>query len=411
MSKAEPVETIHVYIVKEAEEQAVVDSSLRNPAKIATQPLVSQSQYTHMPLVPYLIMAAHLLIVLFALFAQLYLILTATATITIMPKSYHLTAHLTLSHVQSRIFQPVTLTKTKTVPATGTGHQDATAATGTITLYNAATQEQTIDAGTLLIGSDGAHIVTDQIAYIPGATPPIEGQITVSAHTVNKGAAGNINAGDISGACCRENIFAYNSAFSGGQDERNYTMVTQHDITSVVSSVAPTLTQRIQTSFQQQIRPGETLTPNLCSQNVSPDRSVGDEATQVTVTVAELCVAGAYTTTDLHAKVQQALAQQAEQRIGKGYLLSSYSQTTPMKTNIQRGRLVMSAIYQGTMIYHFSTHDLITLRQQLAGKSKAQGIAILSHVSGAAHITVQAEKNGAFPSDPTHIHIVFLHVS
>src|SRR6266702_1042587 len=401
MLTEEPVETIHVYIVKEAEAKPVVDSSLHDTAKTATQPLVSQAQSTRGQLVPYLLIAVHLLIVLFALFAQLYLTLTETATITILPKSYHLSAHLTLSNVESRIFPSVTLTQTKTVPATGKVHQDATAATGTITLYNAATQEQTIDAGTLFIGSDGAHIVIDQIAYIPGATPPLEGQTTVPAHAVNKGAAGNIHAGDISGVCCRENIFAYNSAFSGGQDERNYTTVRQADIQGVVSSIAPPLIRRIQASFQQQIRPGETLTPNLCSQKVSPDRNVGEEATQVTVTISESCLAGAYTTTDLHAKVQQALTQQAQQRIGKGYLLASSIQTTPLRATIKQGRLVIVGTFQGSVIYHYSTRELTTLRQQLAGKTRQQAGAILSHLHGAEHFTVQLEKNGTFPTDPT----------
>ncbi len=411
MLTEEPVETIHVYIVKEAEAKPVVDSSLHDPAQTATQPLVSQAQSTRGQLVPYLLIAVHLLIVLFALFAQLYLTLTETATITILPKSYHLTTQLTLSNVQSRIFPSVTLTQTKTVPATGKVHQDATAATGTITLYNAATQEQTIDAGTLFIGSDGAHIVIDQIAYIPGATPPLEGQTTVPAHAVNKGAAGNIHAGDISGVCCRENIFAYNSAFSGGQDERNYTTVRQADIQGVVSSIAPPLIGSIQASFQEQIHPGETLTPNLCSQKVSPDRNVGEEATQVTVTISESCIAAAYITTDLHAKVQQALAQQARQTIGTGYLLLSYVPISPIKTSVQQGRLVIGGTFQGSMVYHFSSQDLTTLRQQLAGKSRQQGITILSHLHGAEHITVQGEKNGTFPTDPAHIHILFLVVS
>ncbi len=414
MLTEEPVETIHVYIVKEdavQQETPVIDSSLHDTAKTDTQPLVSPSYPRHGQLVPYLLIAAHLLIVLFALFAQLYLTLTETATITIIPKRAVVTAHLSLTNVQSRIFSPVTLAQSKTVPATGTGHQDATQAGGTITLFNAATHKQTIEAGTLLIGSDGAHIVTDQIADVPGATPPLEGQTTVPAHAVNKGAAGNIHAGDISGVCCRENIFAYNSAFSGGQDERTYTIVRQADIHGVVLSIAPPLIGSIQASFQEQIRPGETLTPNLCSQKVSPDRNVGDEATYVAVTVTESCIAAAYITTDLHAKVKQALAAQAEQTIGTGYLLSSYSQTSPMKTSVQQGRLVIVGTFQGRMIYYFSSQDLTTLRQQLVGKSRQQGIAILSHLHGAEHITVQGEKTGTFPTDPTHIHILFLHVS
>src|SRR5947209_6361821 len=137
MSEVEPIETIHLYIVREDEAQhetPVVDSTVQDTAKTDIQPLVKQSQPTRGHLFPYLIIAAHLLIVLFALFAQLYLALTETATIIILPKSYHLTTQLTLSNVESRVFQPLTFTQSKTVPATGRGHQDATAASGTITL-------------------------------------------------------------------------------------------------------------------------------------------------------------------------------------------------------------------------------------------------------------------------------------
>ena len=408
MLEGEPLETIHLYIVREEEEQPVVDSTVQDTAKIVTQPLVQKPRSKHSFLVPLIIVAVNLSVVLAVFFIHIYPILTATATITIIPKSYRLTERLTLSNIQSRIFQPVTLTQNRTVPATGKGHQDATHATGTITLYNASIQEQTIDAGTLLIGSDGQHIVTDQAATIPGATPPIEGQVTVSAHAVNPGAAGNIQAGEIQGACCRDYVFAYNSAFSGGADQRDYTIVTKQDIARVISSVVPTLTKQINASFHQQIRPGEIPTPNQCSQKVLADRNVGGEASNVTVTVSESCLAGAYTSSDFQTKIRQALSQQANQTVGTGYLLSSYVQTTPTQASIQHGRLVLSAIYHGIVIFHFSSQELTTLRQQLAGKSRQQGIAILTHLNGAEHITIQLGKNGTFPTDPTHIHIVFL---
>ncbi len=246
------------------------------------------------------------------------------------------------------------------------------------------------------------------LANIPGATPPIEGQVTVSAHAVNPGAAGNIQAGEIQGACCRDYVFAYSSAFLGGADLRDYTIVTKQDIASVISSVVPSLTKQINASFHRQIRPGEIPTPNQCSQKILTDRNVGGEATTVTVTISESCLAGAYTSNDFQAKVQQALSQQAKQTVGTGYLLSSYVQTTPTQASIQHGRLVLSAIYHGIVIFHFSSQELTTLRQQLAGKSRQQGIAILTHLNGAEHITIQLGKNGTFPTDPTHIHIVFL---
>src|SRR6266550_9148782 len=148
MLEGEPIETIHLYIVKEEEDQ-VIDSTVNDTTQTATQPLVMQSYPMRLQLVPYLLIIAHLLIVLVAFSVHYYLLLTETTTIIIVPKSYRFTQHLTLSTVQSRIFQPVTLTQSRTVPATGKGHQPATVASGTITLYNASIQEQTIDTGTL----------------------------------------------------------------------------------------------------------------------------------------------------------------------------------------------------------------------------------------------------------------------
>ncbi|MFL5696234.1 MAG: baseplate J/gp47 family protein [Ktedonobacteraceae bacterium] len=408
MLEAEPIETIHVYIVREEEEQPVVDSTVQDTAKVDTQPLVVKSYPIRLRLVPYLMIAAHLLIVLAAFSMHFYTILTETATITIIPKSYHLTAHLTLSNVENRVFSPVTLTQSKTVPATGKGHQPATQAHGEVTFYNTLPQEQIILAGTVLTASNGELFLTDSDVTIPAGTYAVNGQAGVSVTAQNVGPEGNIAAGAIHGLCCRAGILVLNNAFYGGQNERDFTMVTKSDITSVVSSVMPYLTEHIHTSFQQQMRRGELPTPPQCSQNISPDRNVGDEATTVTVTISESCLAGAYTSSDFQTKIQQALSQQAKHTIGAGYVLSSYAVTSPIQARIQQRTLVISAIYQGTVIFHFSSQELTSLRHQLAGKSKQQGIAMLAHLNGVDHLTVQLGKNGRFPSDPTHIHIVFL---
>ncbi|SRR6266567_311311 len=406
------LETIHLYIVREDETQPVVESTANTASettvKTSRQPLVQQSSSCMPSLIaPLIVIAANLSIILAVFFIHIYPILTATATITIIPKSAVVTAHLTLSNVQSRIFQPVTLTQGKTVPATGKGHQDATQAIGSITLYNAATSEQIIDAGTLLIGSDGQHIVTDQAASIPGATPPIEGQVTVSAHVVNPGAAGNIQAGDIRGACCRENMFAYSSAFSGGADQRDYTMVTKLDINSVVSAIVPHLTASIQTSFEKQVHAGEALTPNQCSQNIITDRNAGDEATNVTVMVSESCRAAAYNQQSLQLQATIAFLHHAMTLVGTGYILHSFH---PTITNVvlKDGSLQLSVVCQGDLIYHQSPQELQQLREALVGKTRQQAVAILSHLNGVDHLTLQLGKDGTFPTDPTHIHIVFL---
>src|SRR2546421_7023885 len=310
MSEGEPIETIHLYIVKEEEDQLLY-STANEPIKTPTHALVSQSYPMRFQLVPYLLIIAHLLIVLVAFSVHYYLLLTETTTIIIVPKSYRFTQHLTLSTVQSRLFQPLTLTQSRTVPATGKGHQPATQAHGAVMFYNTLPQEQSILAGTLLTASNGEQFLTDSDVTIPPGTYAVNGQATVSATAQNYGSEGNIAAGAIHGLCCRAGILVLSSAFSGGADERNYTMVTQQDIYSVVSTILPHLTESIQAMLQKQVQPGETPTPSQCSQKVSPNRNVGDEATNVTVVVSESCMAGAHNKHEFQAKVQQAVDQPA----------------------------------------------------------------------------------------------------
>ena len=195
----------------------------------------------------------------------------------------------------------------------------------------------------------------------------------------------------------------------GGAESRDFTIVTKQDINSVVSALVPYLTESIHASFQQQIRPSETLTPNQCSQKISANHNAGDEDTTVTVMVSESCLAGAYNTGDLQAKVQQVLLQQAEHTIGKGYVLSSYVQTSPMQTDIQHGTLLIAASYQGRMIYQFSQQDLQNLRHQLAGKTKQQARVILIHLNGVKQISLQVKgTNGKLPINTANINILFV---
>ncbi len=121
--------------------------------------------------------------------------------------------------IHGRVLPALTLSQSTTVTATGKRHQDATRAEGEITFYNGFFTSQTIAAGTILTSADGVQIVTDEPASIPAGNPPIYGQVTVSAHSLNMGAQGNIQAYDINEACCLTSVLAKNTeAFTGGLD-------------------------------------------------------------------------------------------------------------------------------------------------------------------------------------------------
>jgi hypothetical protein len=115
--------------------------------------------------------------------------LTATATVTITPDTKTLHAQTTLtitaspkgSQVQGRTLAPFSLTASKTVPATGHGHQDATSATGVVTFYNSDANPITIPADVAFTAQNGATVVTDN----PVTVQLEQVATTLLAHTVS----------------------------------------------------------------------------------------------------------------------------------------------------------------------------------------------------------------------------------
>lgn len=174
--------------------------------------------------VPAVLLGAHGLIALLSLALAAYLtLIPATAMV------YALADRIpSVASVHS--LPAVSMSLSQSVPTTGHVHMPATQARGLVVFYNSLTQSQVIDSGTLLIGSDGEQIVTDQAAYVPGSSLPVMGHVSVWAHALNPGTEGNIRAGDISGPCCRAFIQAVNTAFTGGHDARDIQTVTKADI-------------------------------------------------------------------------------------------------------------------------------------------------------------------------------------
>jgi len=176
----------------------------------------------------------------------------------------------TENHVPGRLLSSLTLSQQQSVSTTGRGQQQASAAQGMITFYNASLSSQTIPTGTVLIGADGVHVVTEQGAVIPAGSLATNGQATVAAHTLLTGTEGNIRAGDIYGPCCTLNVFAANTPFSGGQAARSYSMVTQRDIDRAVTALTTILEQSEQAASQSQVHPDERLlTPLACTPQVT----------------------------------------------------------------------------------------------------------------------------------------------
>ena len=404
-SNAIPQEDLLTFLTSDPALQAILQEDEEPPRPAAKQPLRMVDK------LGYGVIVFYLFLIVATLFLQLYLAsIQPSASITIVATETPVTTHATIS-LPAHIFTPLVFTQSQTVPTTGRTHQNATQATGYITFHNSLTQSQTIDAGTLLTGADGVQVVTDETAYVPAGTFSGYGEVTVSAHAVNAGSSGNINAGDINGTCCRVYILVRNNnPFTGGQDERDYQSVAKGDIQHVVSTLSQQFQRTLQEKTTSLVSSTETLlTPIPCTSKMQSDHAAGAEATQVTVTLHETCTPVSYDTQDFQSQAERTLSHIATQKLGTGYSLLGNVETSIEKTMLKNTSLLFTVVSNGMWVYQFNTHQLATL---ILGKSQQEALALLQKQTGITHISMQVSgtKHDALPAKSEQIHFLVFYV-
>ena len=357
-----------------------------------------------------LIPFAIVLCLLYLAVSVLLPLLTPSATVTIIPVERTITT-TTAIHVHGRLLPAFTLSQSQTAPATGKRHQNATQAHGTITFYNGQLSEVTITAGTVLTGSDGTQVVTDQAVVIPAGNPPIYGQVSVSAYAVLAGQQGNIQAFAINTACCATSIVAKNTtAFTGGGAARDYIVVTRGDINNAVTSLLLTLSQSAHAALQAQLHPGEALIPTSCTPHVSTDHKAGEEAREVRVTVSLTCTGIAYDAHSVYAEALQLLPSQATTALGANYSPIGGIQVAIIhatETSQARGIVTLTVNIEATFVYQIGPGEKRQLVKLIAGKTKQQAQALLSKAPGIEGAVITTSGNVAtLPDNPGKITIV-----
>ncbi len=357
-----------------------------------------------------LIPSTILLCLLFLAGSVILPLLTPSATVTIIPVEKTITTTEAIK-VPGRMLPQLTLMQNITALATGKRHQDATQAQGTITFYNGLFTSQTINAGTVFTGNDGVQVITDQPAIIPAGNPPIYGQVTVSAHAVLTGASGNIPAYDINTACCATSVLAKNTeAFTGGQNARDYTVVTRADIQNAASLLKATLLKSEQAALHAQLNSGEALITPPCKPTVSSNHQPGDEAKQVTVTVSNTCLGIAYDAHNVYTNATQLITTEALKCFGTGYSPIGDIQVSVLTasiTNHTQGIATLRVKLDATYVYQISPGEKQHLVHLVAGKSKQQAVQALLHVPGIAGAAITITGNAAtLPDNPGSITMV-----
>src|SRR5712692_217169 len=399
----EEIEEIDVYFVRRPKKEEVEtrEDEERPPR---------QRPRRTIPFAALLALAVNVLLTLCVVIFVIVPELTATVTVTLVPKSEQLMATGRLQ--LGRILPPITLSQSQTVQTTGHGHQDAKQATGTLPFYNGQFQSVTIAAGTTLTGASGVQIATDQDATIPAESqtiPPTLGQVTISAHALVPGIRGNIPPGDINQRCCASSLLVQNTtSFHGGQDERQYQTVLPQDIEQTATPMKATLAQSMQRAFQGQHTPTEHVQLLPCTPTVTADHQIGAEAKQVQVTVSQTCRAVAYNNDILLHRATALLSQQALKELGTGYsLLGDAHVTITQATMTTHTPVVVSFTCSGTWVYALSQTAQQHIKTLIVGKTKQQALQLLRSLPGVQSVTIAGIGDSKKLPDLTGIQFLF----
>jgi Baseplate J-like protein len=416
LPEEEELDTIHVYPVEGGGillTRTPLDEEEPAAPVIDSQPATPTAPRTPPPFVLFLLLLCLFLVGDLA-DNQLIALMTPTVTIAITPDVHTVRLHSTAT--LGKLLSPITLSETETVPATGHGHQDARAATGTLTFYNGELQPVTVAVGTILTSHDGIQVATAQGAVIPAAdpttTPPTFGQVTIAAQAVQVGASGNIAAFDVSETCCAASVLVKNLApFAHGQDARDFPLVTKADRDHSAATLQAKVTASMSAALQGQLLLGQMLHPLPCSPAITADHGIGQEATSLTVTVSETCTAVAYDGQQLQTRATQLLTTQTAHTLGAGYLPAGNVQVTVSKAvaSPTSPQVVLTFTCAGTFAYTLTVQAQQQLKILLAGQPRLTALRWLRQQPGIEQANISGvAENQPLPDDLNHLHLLIV---
>lgn len=331
--------------------------------------------------------------ILGSIVGMVYQIITYPHTLVVLYTRAKPASITTMLDLPTPTLAPVTLTRSATTATTGTGHQDARAASGILTFYNGKASQQTIARGTVITGKDGIQISTEQAITLPAANPPYFGQATMSATTLQTGGRGNIHAFDINGTVSGS-VFVKNlSAFTGGRDTRTFRAVAPHDIQGLTSTLKTMLTQAFTTAFT--LQPNEAAIPTNCHTTTTTTHQVGEEAQSVTLTASKICSAVAYNQVEL---TREAAAAFTKTRPAATYHLVGSIQTSVLSIS------PLAVIISGKWAYTFTPDYEQSLARQIEGDTPNQARKVLLRTRVISYASIP----GTLPPDAMYINFLVL---
>jgi len=327
-------------------------------------------------------------IVILLIILVLFFFPRPTATATLTPVSKMLSDSLTVSVTAHQVSS--TQQGSQTGVPTGPP-KPGTHATGILTFQNSTFSWVTIPAGTSVTNAISQQVVTDTALSIP-PDPGMPGVASVSAHAVNIGSSGNIQAMSINKECCFSGIFVLNeSAFSGGLDGQTTPMVQQSDIDSIANPLETSLTQKAQNYILAHLTSDEHLvnaTPQ-CSPSVTSNPGVGESAAKFTVTVSVTCSDSAYNPQTALSQAKDRLKQQVAKQLGPSFILVGTIATKVEKaTQGKNGDVDVLVSAKGTWKYQFTTGRKLDMAKHIARATISDAKSWLLRQTGVTAVSI-----------------------
>ncbi|HLZ57871.1 MAG TPA: protein kinase [Ktedonosporobacter sp.] len=374
----------------------------------------------------------------------------SAATVTITPLSKHLKNGYLIAavpknpdpanHQISLRHLGFTARVTKTVHATGKGHQDAISAKGTIILSNpsenvffgADATSNTTNSFTATAG--GLTVASDVAQYTP---INVGGSASLPVHIEQAGANGNVSAHYFDGTYIfhqfKDNVdtgHTYTATlsnpdpFSGGQDAQDFTYLQQQDIDSVVNPLMDSLTTSAKAEVQKQILPNEkavaadlpggNVTDNIfCSNPDVGGNKVNDHVIDAPLTIAVTCQTDVYDPQQARDMAISWLKDDATQQLGASYQLADNVVVTTGSVVSVSGNIMITVATEGIWVYQFSQEQRHQIAQSITGKAQDDALVILDSQQGVVKATLSTSGGflgTALPWSAENIQITLVNV-
>lgn len=345
-----------------------------------------------------------ILIIIIAGIVWYILNVKATVQLTLKPKIVAEQGTVTFSTGSDNDFsnnlvasQDVSVSLDGSSTTNATGSKDVgTPAKGTVTIYNNDSSPQSLSSGTELTSSNNLVFTLDQDVTIASAsgdifsgTKPGTSDVTVTAKDI--GTQYNLPSNMTFSISGGTSVAAKNSnAFSGGS-KKTVTVVSQKDVTKLLTDLPNSLEAQAKQQMQSKITSGQSLLPDILStsfanKTISPN--VGQQASTVTLKANVTFHAASYNQQDLQNLDKILLKDKFTDNASlsdKG-ITSSITNDSVVDPKTIKATLNL----QAGLLPHIDKSSLLS---QVSGKSVTQATNLLQNEPQVESISIQLHPN------------------